>query len=263
MKKTLTIVKIGGTVIDDEAMFGSFIGAFCQIPGDKVLVHGGGNKATELAARLNLETQMVEGRRVTDQEMLEVVVMTYAGLINKKVVAALQASSCNAVGLSGADAKLLQANRRPPLKGIDYGWVGDIYQVNTSFLTALLGQHIIPVISPISYASDGQLLNTNADTVTSEIAGALASKYSVELIFCFDKKGVLKDVENPASVIRKLVKSEYLELKKKGIIVAGMIPKLDNAFKTLEKGVKQISMLDVEGLSQKYNGSYHGYTIIY
>ena len=241
----LYIIKTGGNIIDDEAKLSSFLKSFAEIEGKKILVHGGGKLATQLAERLNIPQQMVEGRRITDAETLKIVIMVYAGYINKNIVAKLQAYNCNTIGLSGADGNIILAHKRnhPTL---DYGFVGDIDTVNVSLLKASLDSDLSVVIAPITADRLGQLLNTNADTIAQEVAQALSSLYEVSLIYCFEKKGVLLDVDDDNSVIPVLDQTYYQELKKTRQdtgtpkIFAGMIPKLDNAFAALNSGVRKV-----------------------
>lgn len=237
----LYIVKIGGNVIDNPQALEKFLGDFTNILGAKILIHGGGKMATDMATQMNIPQQMVNGRRITDAETLKVATMIYAGIINKQIVASLQAKNINAIGLSGADGNAIQTTRRP-VGEIDYGFVGDIHpkSVNTIFMSNLLRMGVTPVFSAITHDGSGQLLNTNADTIASALAVALAPFYSVQLNFCFEKKGVLKDVEDENSVIETITPQNYKELLKDGIISKGMIPKLDNAFEAIQNGVKSV-----------------------
>ena len=237
----LRVVKIGGALMDDASALNSFLKHFAALPNPKVLVHGGGQQASRLAQQMGLEVQMVKGRRITTSEMLEVVVMVYGGLINKTLVAKLNALGTTAIGLSGADNQLILAHRRPPTP-IDFGWVGDIDQINMAFLTALLSQKLTPVIAPITVNSRGQLLNTNADTIATEVAIALSPNYSVHLILCLDQPGVLENVHNPQSLINTLHFAKYQRLKYQGNIHSGMLPKLDNAFRALNLGVRSVRL---------------------
>lgn len=239
MKRNLTVVKIGGNVINDPHKLESFLKDFSGMEGMKILVHGGGKKATEMAADLGLKTQMIGGRRVTDAKGLEVVIMVYAGLLNKNIVAKLQAADCNAIGLSGADADLIRAHKRK-VGDIDYGFAGDVDAVDDRTLGLFLDQGIVPVFSAITHDKKGQLLNTNADTIASELAKGLAAAFEVELIYCFEKKGVLKEIEDQDSVIEKIDTSDYSKLKADQVIVDGMLPKLDNCFDALQSGVQTV-----------------------
>lgn len=235
----LTIVKIGGNIIDSPELLKSFLTDFSNLAGPKMLIHGGGKLATELSGKLGLIPKMIDGRRVTDSETLDVVCMVYAGLINKRLVAALQAQNCPTIGLTGADGRSLLAEKRPS-RPIDYGFAGDVKMVNVPFFQNLLNHKLTPVCSPITADANGQLLNTNADTIASEIAKALSGKYEVHLIYCFEKKGVLADVLDENSVIPKIDPNFYSLLKLDGKVHSGMIPKLDNAFESLKKGVSRV-----------------------
>lgn len=251
--KTLYVVKIGGNIIDDEEKLRAFLKAFAQLNGLKILVHGGGKLATRLAADLNIPQQMVDGRRITDLETLKIVTMVYAGYINKQVVAALQANQANAIGLSGADGNLIKAHRR--IKGnIDYGYVGDVDEVNDSLLKTLLDSSMVPVIAPISHDRNGQLFNTNADTIAQVVAVAMSRHYEVQLVYSFEKAGVLKNAEDETTVIPRLQPALYESLKADGSIYAGMIPKLDNAFGALNSGVKRVIIGKAENLQELTDG---------
>lgn len=238
-QSTLSIVKIGGNIIDNPEALKNFLETFSQLPGNKMLVHGGGKVATQTAARLGIETQMVDGRRITDLPMLEVVTMVYGGLVNKKIVAGLQALGVNALGLTGADGGVIRAEKRP-VKTIDYGYVGDVKSVNGEVLTGFLKQNLVPVIAPLTYSAQGDLLNTNADTMASTTAVALAADFEVSLIYCFEKDGVLSDPDDDSSVIPQLNPQEYESYKASGAINKGMIPKLDNSFDALRSGVSRV-----------------------
>jgi acetylglutamate kinase len=237
----LYVVKIGGNVIDHSEHLYRFLKDFAGLPGAKILVHGGGKIATELSHTLGIEPKMVEGRRVTDVDTLRVVTMVYAGLINKNVVAQLQQSGCNAIGLTGADANLIRANKRP-VKEVDYGYAGDIDESSVAVkpLLALLQTGLVPVFSAITHNGNGQLLNTNADTVASAIAIAMSAHYHVSLVYCFEKRGVLKDVHDDSSLIAEIRTSEFAALKTEGTVAGGMIPKLHNAFEAIRKGVTDV-----------------------
>lgn len=249
MSQPLYVVKIGGNVIDNPEACSRFLNAFAKLSGIKILVHGGGKVATQIAARLQIETQMVDGRRITDKPMLDVVTMVYGGLVNKNLVASLQAVRCNAIGLTGADGGIIRSVKRP-VKTIDYGFVGDIEEVNAAQVNALLNSNLVPVIAPLTYSSDGLLLNTNADTMASAMAVAMAKSYDVNLIYCFEKKGVLSDPEDDDSVIRSLTPDEYAGHKESGAINKGMIPKLDNAFAALQEGVKKVTICHADELGE-------------
>lgn len=243
----VNIIKIGGNVINDEEKLETFLSSFSALSGNKILVHGGGKVATKIAEDLGVETQMVEGRRITNADMRDVVTMVYGGLINKKIVASLQSVNCNAIGLTGADAGVVKAHKRP-VKTIDYGFVGDIDGVNASFISSLLNQGITPVFAPLSYDKDFGILNTNADTQASAIATALSGDHEVNLIYCFEKKGVLLDAEDDDSVIPVLKPKLYEAYKASGVIYDGMIPKLDNAFDAVNKGVKKVIICEANEL---------------
>jgi acetylglutamate kinase len=255
------IIKIGGNIIDDTSKLSSFLSSFASIPGKKILIHGGGKLATKLAEQMGVEQQMIDGRRITDAETLKIVTMVYAGYINKNIVAQLQSNGCNAIGLSGADGNLIQAHKRIHAT-IDYGFVGDIDKVNTALLQTLLDQNIAVVAAPITHDAKGLLLNTNADTIAQEIATALAPFYKTALIYSFEKNGVLLNVEDENSVIAKINAEYYAELKEKQLIFAGMIPKLDNAFAALQKGVGKVIIGKAESLQELINGK-SGTTISY
>lgn len=237
----LLIIKIGGNVIDDEEELKKFIVKFSLLPQKKILIHGGGKRATKLAEKLNIPQQMVEGRRITDAETLKLVTMVYAGEINKTIVAQLQANDCNAVGLSGTDGNIIAAHKRINA-ALDYGFAGDVDSVQIYLLQTLLVAGFTVVIAPITHNTKGQLLNTNADSVAQEVAKAFSKDYDVHLIYCFEKEGVLINVNDNQSSIQHLNFSEYKRLKQEKIIYAGMIPKLENAFKALTAGVNKISL---------------------
>jgi acetylglutamate kinase len=240
-KKSLSIIKIGGNIIDDSAELSQFLADFSKIKGNKILVHGGGKSATKMAKSIGLEPVMIDGRRITDKPMLDVVVMIYAGEINKNIVAQLQANNNNAMGFSGADGNLIQSTKRNH-PTIDYGFVGDIQKVNTSLLESLINNEIVPIFCAITHNGKGQLLNTNADTIASELAIAASEIYEVTLNYCFEKAGVLTDIKDENSVIRQINSGLYSKLKKEGAIHSGMIPKLDNCFNSLSKGVQKIKI---------------------
>lgn len=247
---TVIVIKIGGNIIDDENKLSSFLKLFAVVKGKKVLVHGGGKLATKLAADLGVAQQMVDGRRITDAETLKIVTMVYAGYINKNIVAQLQANGCNALGLSGADGNLVVAHKRSLSGGIDYGFVGDVDNVNAGLLQNLLDYGMTVVAAPITQDGNGQLLNTNADTIAQEIAKALSRMYKVQLIYSFEKNGVLLDVNDENSVIPVINPAYYTELKEKKLIFEGMLPKLDNAFAALENGVSKVIIGNAENLSE-------------
>ncbi len=237
----ITVVKIGGNVIDNEVAFAAFMERFAQLPSPKILIHGGGKIATRLAKDVGVETTMIEGRRVTDKAMLDIVTMTYAGLINKQVVAALQKSGCNAIGLSGADANAIKATKRKA-NPIDFGYVGDIdaANVNSDLLKVLLEAGITPVFCAIMHNGEGLLLNCNADTVASSVALGASRIAETDLVYCFEKRGVLRDVADDDSVIELVTPENYPQLKADGVISDGMIPKIENALKAVAQGVKRV-----------------------
>jgi acetylglutamate kinase len=246
----LYIIKIGGNVIDSSEKLQEFLKDFVALPGYKILVHGGGKAATKLADEMGIEAKIVEGRRITDLETLRLVTMVYAGLINKNIVAQLQFRNCNAIGMTGADGNAIRAKKRP-VKEIDYGFVGDIDEssVSEQVIKTLLEDGLVPVFSAITHDGEGQLLNTNADTIASALAVALSGLYETSLVYCFEKKGVLRDVDDDFSLISEIKSSEYESLKDQGIIAGGMIPKLHNAFEAIKNGVKDVYIGKAEELS--------------
>ena len=254
MKEKLRIVKIGGNVINDKKQLQSFLKDFSDMESLKILVHGGGKRATQLAVSLGLQTKMIGGRRVTDEANLEIVTMVYAGLLNKNIVAQLQANNCNAIGLTGADANTITAHKRI-VKDIDYGYAGDVDSIENKSIELFLNNGIVPVFSAITHDKKGQLLNTNADTIASELAKGLADNFEVELIYCFEKKGVLMDIDDNDSVIADIDKKKYEQLKADQIIAEGMLPKLENCFESLENGVKKVIIGRPELISN--NGMQH------
>jgi acetylglutamate kinase len=235
----LTIIKVGGKIVEESESLKALLKDFSLIAGHKILVHGGGRSATQIAAQLGIENKMVEGRRITDENTLKVVTMIYAGLVNKNIVAQLQALSLDAVGLCGADMNMMLSIKRP-VKTIDYGFVGDVKEVNAPALRKLLNQNFVPVLAPITHDGKGQLLNTNADTIAGETAKALAFDFNVRLIYCFEKKGVLLDENDDNSIIPVLDYELFQQYKEEGIIQGGMIPKLENAFQSIAAGVKEV-----------------------
>ena len=252
--ETLYVIKIGGNIIDDENRLVSFLQLFAEVEGKKILVHGGGKLATQLAEKMGIQQQMIDGRRVTDAETLKIVTMVYAGYINKNIVAILQANHCQAIGLSGADGNLILSHKRKH-PTIDYGFVGDVDAVKISLVKKLIDENIAIVIAPITHNGEGILLNTNADTIAQEVAKAAAKYYETTLIYSFERAGVLLDVENEASVIPVLAREEYEELKNNQQIFAGMIPKLDNAFAALAQGVNKVVIGKAEQLKELLVGT--------
>ena len=240
----IQVFKIGGNVVDNPVMLNDFLKDFAEIPGPKVLVHGGGVMASQMQKALGMTPVMIQGRRVTDEETLKVVTMVYAGWCNKTITAMLQANGCNAIGLTGADGNAICARRRPPVdidgQMVDYGFVGDVRPegVNTTFLKSLLEQGIVPVLCAINHDSQGNLLNTNADTIASSVAIALGER--TRLIYCFEKDGVLADKDDDSSVIPHISEKDFTRLKAEGVIADGMIPKLQNAFKAIKTGFSSV-----------------------
>ncbi|MDB4292670.1 acetylglutamate kinase [Maribacter sp.] len=239
MKEKLSIVKIGGNVIENKVELAKFLTVFSDVVGLKILVHGGGKLATQLATKLGIESKIIEGRRITDSETLEVITMVYAGLTNKTIVAQLQANNCNAIGLSGADGDAIQAHKRP-VKTIDYGFAGDVDGVNSVLISRLLDVDLTPVFCAMTHDGKGQLLNTNADTIASELAIGMSENYDTTLYYCFEKKGVLMDIKNEDSVVQHIDSTRYQQLLADGIIADGMLPKLKNCFHALNKNVSKV-----------------------
>ena len=235
----LTLIKVGGKIVEEEATLQRLLDDFSALPGHKVLVHGGGRSATALAARLGIESRMVQGRRVTDAEMLRVVTMVYGGLVNKNIVAGLQARGVNALGLTGADMDVIRSVKRP-VKDVDYGFVGDVQRADGTLLAGLIRQGIVPVMAPLTHDGEGHLLNTNADTIAAETAKALASHFEVTLMFCFEKPGVLRDETDDRTLIPCIGTDDFKALVADGIVQGGMLPKLENAFGALEAGVHEV-----------------------
>ena len=237
--KRLNIIKIGGNVINESAQLNAFLQVFARIPGKKILVHGGGKIASAMAEKLGVETKMIEGRRVTDAEMLKVVTMVYGGLVNKQIVSKLQAFGCNELGLTGADANIIPATKRRGWQH-DYGFAGDIETINCEPLIRFVDAHLTPVIAPLTHDQQGNMLNTNADTIAATVAAALSASFEINLTYCFEKKGVLSDPGNDDAVMPKITLLSYEKMKDSGSVSAGMIPKLDNAFYALKSGVKSV-----------------------
>lgn len=244
----LTIIKVGGAVVEETESLMALLAQFTKISGNKILVHGGGRTATEIAGKLGIETQMVEGRRITDAKMLEVAIMVYGGLVNKRIVAALQSLNCNALGLTGADLDLVRAKKRS-VESVDFGFVGDVEEVNSRDLRILLNENIVPVIAPLSHDGNGTLLNTNADTIASEIAKELARHYSVYLFYCFEKRGVLLDPQDDSTLIYDLDMELFNQYKSEGKISTGMIPKLENGFRAKRNGVKEVLITNPDNIA--------------
>ena len=237
--KTIKIVKIGGNIINDETALHSFLADFAQLKGPKVLIHGGGKLASELAKELNIPVTMIDGRRVTDTQTLDLITMVYAGKINKQIVAQLQAYNANAIGFTGADGNTIISTKRPA-EPIDYGFAGDVITVNPQVVTALINNEVTPVFCAITHDANGQLLNTNADTIAAELAIGLSADFNTELYYCFEKPGVLSDVADDTSVIEQITLETYTQLKTDGVIFEGMLPKLDNCFHALKNNVQKV-----------------------
>ena len=248
-KEKLTLVKVGGKIVEEEDTLKNLLRDFSRIEGFKVLVHGGGRSATKLAERLGIESRMVNGRRVTDAETLRVVTMVYGGLVNKNIVAGLQSLNVNALGLTGADINLIRSKKRPVAE-VDYGFVGDVKEVNADLLALLIHEGIVPVLAPLTHDKQGHILNTNADTIAGETAKALAKHFDVTLVFCFEKKGVLRDEKDDESVIPELNRTMFKQLVEEGIIQGGMIPKLENAFQAVDAGVKEVVITQASEIHQ-------------
>ena len=271
MKQTLTIVKVGGAVVEDDCQLAQLLRDFTAIAGPKVLVHGGGRRATAIAAQLGIETHMVNGRRITDESMLGVVTMVYGGLVNKTIVARLQALGTNAIGLTGADAGIIRSVKRPPVKmaqrlealptanelqrleasptmTIDYGFVGDVSSVDDGMLSRLIDSGMTPVIAPLTHDGEGHLLNTNADTMASETARALAARYDVTLVYAFEKAGVLRDADDETSVIDTIDRNDFMRYRDDGTVSGGMLPKIENALAAIDAGVGRVVITSAKAI---------------
>ncbi|QTD37806.1 acetylglutamate kinase [Polaribacter batillariae] len=235
----LSIIKIGGNIIEDETSLNAFLKLFSNLKGKKILVHGGGKRATSIASKLGIASKMVNGRRITDKDTLEVITMVYGGLVNKNVVAKLQAFNTNAIGLTGADINSIQSEKRP-VKEIDFGFVGDVKKVNHANINKLIQADFTPVFCAITHDKNGQLLNTNADTIASSIAVGMSNLYETSIYYCFELNGVLQDFNDKESVIKNINSKQYQQLLEEKIIVDGMIPKIDNCFDALKNGVKKV-----------------------
>ena len=235
MREKLTVIKVGGKIVEEEATLLQLLNDFAAISGHKVLVHGGGRSATKIAAQLGIESKMVNGRRITDAETLKVVTMVYGGLVNKNIVAGLQARGVNALGLTGADMNVIRSVKRP-VKEVDYGFVGDVEKVDASLLADLIHKGVVPVMAPLTHDGQGNMLNTNADTIAGETAKALSALFDVTLVYCFEKKGVLRD----DSVIPEITRAEFEQYVADGVIQGGMIPKLENSFEAINAGVTEV-----------------------
>ena len=240
MREKITVVKVGGAVVEDEAQLTLLLKHFSAISGRKVLIHGGGRRATQVAASLGIESKMVNGRRITDKDMLSVVTMVYGGLVNKNLVARLQANGVNALGLTGADVDVIRSHKRPIKDGVDFGFVGDVDKADGQMLSKLIEAGITPVMAPLTHDGQGNILNTNADTIASETAKALASYYDVTLIFSFEKKGVLSNPDDDNSVIPTITRADFERYKADGTISGGMLPKIENALSAIDAGVSRV-----------------------
>ena len=247
-KQKLTIVKVGGAVVEDETQLAQLLRDFIAIQGPKILVHGGGRRATKVAERLGVETKMVEGRRITDADMLEVVTMVYGGLVNKHVVACLQALGADAIGLTGADANIILSVKRPLVNQIDFGFVGDVKKADGTKIAHFIDAGMVPVIAPLTHDGQGHMLNTNADTMVSETAKAMAGHYDVTLVFAFEKPGVLSRPDDDTSVISSITAADYERLKADGTISGGMLPKIENALNAIKAGVKRVVITSAQAI---------------
>lgn len=254
MKEKLTLIKVGGKIVEEEATLQALLSDFAAIEGRKVLVHGGGRSATKLAARLGIESQMVNGRRITDAETLKIVTMVYGGLVNKNIVARLQACGVNALGLTGADMDVIRSVKRP-VKDVDYGFVGDVERVDATLLGDLIAKGVVPVMAPLTHDGCGNMLNTNADTIAGETAKALAQLFDVTLVYCFEKRGVLRDENDDDSVIPKITRADFEQLVADGVVQGGMIPKLENAFEALRAGVSQVIITQASAINMPGEGT--------
>lgn len=250
----LTLIKVGGKIVEEQATLSRLLASFAVIPGRKVLVHGGGRSATAMASRLGIESRMVGGRRITDKAMLEVVTMVYAGLVNKNIVAGLQAQGVNALGMTGADMNILLSDKRP-VGEVDYGYVGDVRRVDAAALSALIEMGVVPVIAPLTHDGRGSMLNTNADTMAGETAKALASRYEVSLVYCFEKRGVLRDENDDNSVIAEMTRQQFETYRAEGVVQGGMIPKLENAFDAIRHGVREVIITRADAIGQPHGGT--------
>lgn len=254
MKEHLTIIKVGGKIVENSESLNSLLKDFAAVEGKKLLVHGGGRSATQMAARLGVETKMVDGRRITDEAMLEVVTMVYGGLVNKRIVAGLQALGIDAVGLTGADMNIVLSDKRK-VSAVDYGWVGDVKRVNAEAVATLIESGCCPVVAPLTHDGCGHMLNTNADTMAGEMAKAMAAHYDVTLMFCFEKPGVLADENDDSSLIPTITPTVLDDLKRRGVVSGGMIPKLDNAIACVSAGVESVVITQADRIADPYAGT--------
>ena len=251
------MIKVGGKIVEEEATLQQLLSDFSKIEGHKVLVHGGGRSATALATKLGIESKMVNGRRITDAETLNVVTMVYGGLVNKSIVARLQSMGVNALGLTGADLNYMRSDKRP-VKEVDYGFVGDVKEVNSDLLADLIHKGVVPVLAPLTHDKKGNMLNTNADTIAGEAAKALTKHFDVTLMYCFEKKGVLKDEKDDDSVIAEITRPLFDQYVKEGIIQGGMIPKLENSFEAIAAGVKNVIITKADEIGKNSGTTIHG-----
>ncbi len=255
MKEKLTIIKVGGAVVEDTSQLEDLLRQFASIEGRKLLVHGGGRRATAVATALGIETKMIGGRRITDRQMLDVVTMVYGGLVNKTIVARMQALGLDAIGLTGADLNVILSHKRLPKDGIDYGFVGDVENVDASKISHFIENNSVPVIAPLTHDRQGNLLNTNADTMASETAKAMATQYDVTLVFAFEKAGVLRNPDDENSVISEITSDNFLQLKVDGIITGGMLPKIENALSAVEAGVSRVIITRADAIGKEGQGT--------
>lgn len=253
-KDQLHVFKIGGKVVEDDRQLSAFLQSFAQLKENKILVHGGGKWVSEMSKRLGIEVKMIEGRRITDAETLEVVKMMLAGVANKNVVSKLQGYGCNAIGLTGADGNTIRADKRPLQHGIDYGFVGDVKEINREVIQSLIHTGLVPVFAAMTHDGNGNLFNTNADTIASCVAVGLANDFEVVLNYCFELNGVLEDINDPSSVIHEINQDNYTKFKEEGIINSGMIPKIDNAFDALKSGVTAVRIMNSEHIGDLASG---------
>ena len=247
MKEKITIIKVGGKIVEEAASLAALLDRFAAIEGRKVLIHGGGRSATRIAEQLGIESKMVDGRRITDEETLKVVTMVYGGLVNKNIVAGLQARGVNALGLTGADCNIIRAHKRP-VKTIDYGFVGDVESADGDMLARLIEQGITPIVAPLTHDGKGSILNTNADTMAAETAKALAKIYDTTLIYCFEFPGVMRNPDDADSLIATITSESYKSLLADGTISGGMIPKMENAFNAIENGVTKVIITKADAI---------------
>ena len=250
----VTVIKVGGKIVEEQETLMALLDSFAALPGHKVLVHGGGRSATKVAAQLGIESRMVEGRRITDAETLKVVTMVYGGLVNKQIVAGLQQRGVNALGLTGADMNVIRSQKRP-VKEVDYGFVGDVKEVNADLLADLIGKGVVPVMAPLTHDGEGHLLHTNADTIAGETAKALAKHFDTTLVFCFEKKGVLACETDDESVIPVITRSDFARLVEEKVISGGMIPKVENSLQAVEAGVSRVIITRADAIGEPESGT--------